>query len=128
MMLMHLVTGRSFSSVSCYLKETRYKISPEQVHVKRSFKGRDSALPNENGDTSHMHRTLKPGIVRKGKLVVVDLAGSERIDKSGICQNSEVIYINDFFFLIFQMKYFYKHAFLCFFAFITYNGTKMCED
>lgn len=53
------------------------------VHVKRAFKGRDSALSNENGDTSHMHRTLKPGIVRKGKLVVVDLAGSERIDKSG---------------------------------------------
>ncbi|KAK1384865.1 hypothetical protein POM88_022600 [Heracleum sosnowskyi] len=53
------------------------------VQVKRSIKGRDAALSNENGDKSHMHRTLKPGIVRKGKLVVVDLAGSERIDKSG---------------------------------------------
>ncbi|XP_017230025.1 kinesin-like protein KIN-UA [Daucus carota subsp. sativus] len=53
------------------------------VQVKRSIKGRDSAVSNENGDKSHMHRTLKPGIVRKGKLVVVDLAGSERIDKSG---------------------------------------------
>lgn len=55
------------------------------MQVKRSVKGRDAAISNENGDKSHMHRTLKPGIVRKGKLVVVDLAGSERIDKSGIC-------------------------------------------
>ncbi|KAL8101239.1 hypothetical protein AgCh_033204 [Apium graveolens] len=53
------------------------------VQVKRSIKGRDAIISNENGDKSHMHRTLKPGIVRKGKLVVVDLAGSERIDKSG---------------------------------------------
>lgn len=53
------------------------------VQVKRSIKGRDAAISNEIGDKSHMHRTLKPGIVRKGKLVVVDLAGSERIDKSG---------------------------------------------
>ena len=29
-------------------------------------------------------KTLKPSLVRKGKLVVVDLAGSERIDKSGV--------------------------------------------
>lgn len=53
------------------------------VHVKRSVKGRDSALSSENGGSSHMVRTLKPPVVRKGKLVVVDLAGSERIDKSG---------------------------------------------
>ncbi|XP_048320249.2 kinesin-like protein KIN-UA isoform X1 [Ziziphus jujuba] len=53
------------------------------VHVKRSVKGRDPTLLNENGNSSHMIKTLKPPLVRKGKLVVVDLAGSERIDKSG---------------------------------------------
>ncbi|KAA8521939.1 hypothetical protein F0562_012747 [Nyssa sinensis] len=53
------------------------------VHVKRSVKGSDSALSSENGNTSHMVKTLKPPVVRKAKLVVVDLAGSERIDKSG---------------------------------------------
>uniref|UniRef100_A0A5B6YKB1 Kinesin-like protein n=1 Tax=Davidia involucrata TaxID=16924 RepID=A0A5B6YKB1_DAVIN len=53
------------------------------VHVKRSVKGRDSALLSENGNMSHMVKTLKPPVVRKAKLVVVDLAGSERIDKSG---------------------------------------------
>ncbi|KAF5478399.1 hypothetical protein F2P56_004960 [Juglans regia] len=52
------------------------------VHVKRSVKGKHSALSSENGNNPHM-KTLKPAIVRKGKLVVVDLAGSERIDKSG---------------------------------------------
>ncbi|PON92880.1 Kinesin-like protein [Trema orientale] len=51
------------------------------VNVKRHVKGRDPTLSNENG--SHMVKTLKAPIVRKGKLVVVDLAGSERIDKSG---------------------------------------------
>ena len=30
-----------------------------------------------------MAKSLRPPLVRKGKLVVVDLAGSERIDKSG---------------------------------------------
>lgn len=53
------------------------------MHVKRSVKGRDSALSNESGNHSHMVKSLKPPVVRKGKLVVVDLAGSERIDKSG---------------------------------------------
>ncbi|GFS34264.1 armadillo repeat kinesin 3 [Actinidia rufa] len=53
------------------------------VHAKRSVKGKDSALSSENGSMSSMLKTLKPPIVRKGKLVVVDLAGSERIDKSG---------------------------------------------
>lgn len=53
------------------------------VHVKRSVKGRDLALSTQNGENSHV-KTLKPPVVRKGKLVVVDLAGSERIDKSGI--------------------------------------------
>ncbi|GMQ05134.1 hypothetical protein CsSME_00050279 [Camellia sinensis var. sinensis] len=47
------------------------------VHIKRSVKGKDYALSNENGNTSNMLKTLKPPIVRKGKLVVVDLAGSE---------------------------------------------------
>ncbi|KAG6606153.1 Kinesin-like protein KIN-UA, partial [Cucurbita argyrosperma subsp. sororia] len=53
------------------------------VHVKRSLKGRDSTLSSDIGGNSHLVKTLKPPIVRKGKLVVVDLAGSERIDKSG---------------------------------------------
>ncbi|KAI9082692.1 hypothetical protein K1719_035266 [Acacia pycnantha] len=53
------------------------------VHVKRSVKGRDSGLSSENGNHSHMIKSLKPPVVQKGKLVVVDLAGSERIDKSG---------------------------------------------
>ena len=30
-----------------------------------------------------MAKSLRPPLVRKGKLVIVDLAGSERIDKSG---------------------------------------------
>lgn len=54
-----------------------------QVHVERSVKGNHSALLGENGNNAHM-KTLKPAIIRKGKLVVVDLAGSERIDKSGV--------------------------------------------
>nr|XP_043606510.1 kinesin-like protein KIN-UA isoform X2 [Erigeron canadensis] len=54
------------------------------VHVKRSVKEKDSVITNENGNSkSHMNRTMKPPVVRKGKLIVVDLAGSERIDKSG---------------------------------------------
>ncbi|KAK8472247.1 hypothetical protein PHAVU_002G151700 [Phaseolus vulgaris] len=53
------------------------------VHVKRSVKGRDAALSSENGNHPHMVKSIKPPLVRKGKLVVVDLAGSERIDKSG---------------------------------------------
>ncbi|KNA12275.1 hypothetical protein SOVF_127470 [Spinacia oleracea] len=52
------------------------------VHVRRSVKEKDSSLPSENGNSSHV-KILKPPVVRKGKLVVVDLAGSERIDKSG---------------------------------------------
>ncbi|XAR55008.1 Plus-end-directed kinesin ATPase [Bertholletia excelsa] len=50
------------------------------VHVRRSVKGKDAALLGENGSTS---KSLKPPIIRKGKLVVVDLAGSERLNKSG---------------------------------------------
>ncbi|KAG6579453.1 Kinesin-like protein KIN-UA, partial [Cucurbita argyrosperma subsp. sororia] len=53
------------------------------VHVKRSLKGKDSTLGSDIGGHSHLVKTLKAPIVRKGKLVVVDLAGSERIDKSG---------------------------------------------
>jgi kinesin family protein 5 len=34
-----------------------------------------------------MAKSLKPPVVRKGKLVVVDLAGSERIDKSGLLKS-----------------------------------------
>ncbi|XP_065858060.1 kinesin-like protein KIN-UA isoform X2 [Euphorbia lathyris] len=53
------------------------------VHVKRSVKGRDSVPLSENGNNSHVGKSLKPTLVRRSKLVVVDLAGSERIDKSG---------------------------------------------
>ncbi|KAI5655612.1 hypothetical protein M9H77_32799 [Catharanthus roseus] len=53
------------------------------VHIKRSIKGKDSIHSSENGNVSHIAKSLKPPIIRKGKLVVVDLAGSERIDKSG---------------------------------------------
>ncbi|GLU05673.1 hypothetical protein SLE2022_227600 [Rubroshorea leprosula] len=53
------------------------------VQVKRSVKGREQGLSGENGNSSNMVKSLKPPIIRKGKLVVVDLAGSERIDKSG---------------------------------------------
>ncbi|XP_040367655.1 kinesin-like protein KIN-UA isoform X1 [Rosa chinensis] len=53
------------------------------VHVKKSVKGRDSALSSQNVNNSHTVKSLKPPVVRKSKLIVVDLAGSERIDKSG---------------------------------------------
>lgn len=53
-----------------------------QVQLRRSVKDRDAAISSENGSSPHV-KTLKPPVVRKGKLVVVDLAGSERIDKSG---------------------------------------------
>ncbi|CAJ1928235.1 unnamed protein product [Sphenostylis stenocarpa] len=53
------------------------------VHVRRFVKGRDPSLSSENGNHPHMVKSIKPPVVRKGKLVVVDLAGSERIDKSG---------------------------------------------
>nr|GMD74989.1 armadillo repeat-containing kinesin-like protein 2 [Ipomoea batatas] len=52
------------------------------VHVKRSVRGRDSALSTEHG-TSHLAKTFKQPVVRRSKLVVVDLDGSERISKSG---------------------------------------------
>lgn len=47
---------------------------------------RELTSSSENGDVSHLTRTLKPLTIRKSKLVVVDLAGSERIDKSGTNQ------------------------------------------
>ncbi|XWS49020.1 hypothetical protein CRYUN_Cryun13aG0127800 [Craigia yunnanensis] len=53
------------------------------VHVKRSVKGREHAHSSENGNSTNMAKSLRPPLVRKGKLVVVDLAGSERIGKSG---------------------------------------------
>lgn len=53
------------------------------VHIKRSVRGKDSALYSEKGNSSNMLKSLRAPLVRKGKLVVVDLAGSERIDKSG---------------------------------------------
>lgn len=48
-----------------------------QVHVKRSVEGRDVAHSGENGNNSHMVKTLKPPIVRKAKLVVVDRSTSK---------------------------------------------------
>ncbi|KAJ4954754.1 hypothetical protein NE237_011537 [Protea cynaroides] len=53
------------------------------VHVKKTVKGTEAALPSENGNASLLGKTIRPSIVRKAKLVLVDLAGSERIDKSG---------------------------------------------
>ncbi|KAK9103540.1 hypothetical protein Sjap_020794 [Stephania japonica] len=53
------------------------------VHVKRSVRGKEEPISSENGNGSHMVKSFRPPLVRKGKLVVVDLAGSERIDKSG---------------------------------------------
>ncbi|CAN1333071.1 Kinesin-like protein KIN-UA [Linum perenne] len=53
------------------------------VNVKRSVKGKDSSVSSENGSALQSAKSLKPSVVRKGKLVVVDLAGSERILKSG---------------------------------------------
>ncbi|XP_012486716.1 kinesin-like protein KIN-UA [Gossypium raimondii] len=53
------------------------------VHVKRSVKGRELAHSSQNGNSTNIAKSLRPTLVRKGKLVVVDLAGSERIDKSG---------------------------------------------
>ncbi|KAL8520403.1 hypothetical protein ACS0TY_011070 [Phlomoides rotata] len=53
------------------------------VHVKRSVKGKNSALLNENGNMTPLGKILKPPVIRKSKLVIVDLAGSERINKSG---------------------------------------------
>ncbi|XP_047948847.1 kinesin-like protein KIN-UB [Salvia hispanica] len=50
------------------------------VHVKKSVVDRDEfCLEAQNRSIG----TLRPPILRKGKLIVVDLAGSERIHKSG---------------------------------------------
>ncbi|KZV51180.1 armadillo repeat-containing kinesin-like protein 3 [Dorcoceras hygrometricum] len=59
------------------------QLGEAHVHIKRSVKGRNSSLSNENGSINLTGKTLKPPIVRKSKLVIVDLAGSERIAKSG---------------------------------------------
>uniref|UniRef100_A0A1J3HJG7 Kinesin-like protein n=1 Tax=Noccaea caerulescens TaxID=107243 RepID=A0A1J3HJG7_NOCCA len=53
------------------------------VNVRRSLKTRDGLSSEISNGNSHMTKSLKPPVVRKGKLVVVDLAGSERINKSG---------------------------------------------
>lgn len=65
-----------------------------KVHVKRSVRGRDTALSGDNGNSSHTVKSLKPPVVRKGKLVVVDLAGSERIDKSGMLHRMQDVVKN----------------------------------
>ncbi|CAH2038112.1 unnamed protein product [Thlaspi arvense] len=53
------------------------------VNVRRSLKTRDGLSSESNGNSHMTTKSLKPPVVRKGKLVVVDLAGSERINKSG---------------------------------------------
>ncbi|CAK9154529.1 unnamed protein product [Ilex paraguariensis] len=53
------------------------------VHVKRSILEREDDVSIDNGKASPLVNTLKPPMLRKGKLIVVDLAGSERIHKSG---------------------------------------------
>ncbi|CAI0417466.1 unnamed protein product, partial [Linum tenue] len=53
------------------------------VNLRRSVKGKDSAVSSENSSSLQTVKSLKPSVVRKAKLVVVDLAGSERIHKSG---------------------------------------------
>lgn len=85
----------------CLLFKWSSQVLLLQVHVKRSVKGKDSALPSENGSTSNVLKTLKPPIVRKGKLVVVDLAGSERIDKSGMFHKQCILFISFCFSLTF---------------------------
>lgn len=81
----------------CLLFKWSSQVLLLQVHVKRSVKGKDSALPSENGSTSNVLKTLKPPIVRKGKLVVVDLAGSNRMT-SQVCFTNNVYYLYHFVF------------------------------
>ena len=54
-----------------------------QVHVKKSFSGREDALSSETDNASPLVKPSKL-IVRKSKLVLVDLVGSERVHKSGV--------------------------------------------
>ena len=75
--------------ISYLLLNAKIVLASLQVNVKRSIKGKDSALSVENGNASHAAKILKPPIVRRGKLVIVDLAGSERIDKSGNVRQTE---------------------------------------
>lgn len=74
--------------------------------MRRSVKEKDSSLPSENGNSSHV-KILKPPVVRKGKLVVVDLAGSERIDKSGACLN---YFIDGIIYFIYLLVPILKHS------------------
>lgn len=78
-----------------------------QVHVKKSVKEKDSVISNENGSSkSHLSRTMKPPIVRKGKLIVVDLAGSERIDKSGMIMKQNLWLIR-YLFCVLKVVFFW---------------------
>ncbi|KAI4327053.1 hypothetical protein L6164_019556 [Bauhinia variegata] len=81
--LLRLGEAHRFSANTKLNTESSRSHAILMVHVKKSVKGRDSAHSNENSNHTHMVKSLKPPVVRKGKLVVVDLAGSERIDKSG---------------------------------------------
>ncbi|XP_047333625.1 kinesin-like protein KIN-UB [Impatiens glandulifera] len=53
------------------------------VNIKKCVLERDAAFQNESNKYSYSGKSLKPPVIRKGKLVLVDLAGSERIHKSG---------------------------------------------
>ncbi|XP_057976992.1 kinesin-like protein KIN-UA isoform X2 [Malania oleifera] len=81
--LLRLGEAHRFSANTKLNTESSRSHAILMVQVKRSVKERDLSLSSENGNNSHMVKTFKPPIIRKGKLVVVDLAGSERIDKSG---------------------------------------------
>ncbi|KAM1584616.1 hypothetical protein ACFX1Z_037576 [Malus domestica] len=81
--LLRLGEGHLFASNTKLNTESSRSHAILMVNVKKSVKGRDSALSSQNGNNSHMVKSLKAPVVRKSKLVVVDLAGSERIDKSG---------------------------------------------
>lgn len=66
------------------------------MHIRRSIAETESDIASENDHSSHMGNTLKPPVIRKGKLVVVDLAGSERIHKSGAY--TKICFLYDFLF------------------------------
>ncbi|XP_057775641.1 kinesin-like protein KIN-UB isoform X1 [Salvia miltiorrhiza] len=83
MQLLQLGEAHRFAANTKLNTESSRSHAILMVHVKRSVKGKDSSLSNENGNMTPVSKTLKPPIIRRSKLVIVDLAGSERIDKSG---------------------------------------------
>ncbi|KAK6262995.1 hypothetical protein QUC31_008811 [Theobroma cacao] len=81
--LLHLGEAHRYAANTKLNTESSRSHAILMVHVKRSVKGREPAHSSENGNSTNMAKSLRPPLVRKGKLIVVDLAGSERIDKSG---------------------------------------------